>query len=614
MLIIFNQSGSEFNVDFQYDSFSQGDSNTHIVDVIVEDTTFSNYEYNAYVQFLREGEKQPTDKLPMSPKRFERNGNYYNGYTYKMKSDWFTAIAGTLKMTIEIKRFSNGTMQSNKAYGVVNIPVQVSVSAQSEIETNISDEEYNAMIELINSKLNRDEYAIYDVGTFTHLKNVAHAVLDHKNRNEGKFVYIGKVEDTAMGFSKDVVAVAGYDNSHSSDSYRTIMMYDNQLVVYGGLDNEQIETITIPDILTQKVKVVNSIEVPTPTQDASAVNKKYLETNYDKKEDVVHTSGEKEEVITGEKTFTEPIKVDDGYGWRSSYGSGGFAIQVENNNGLLNGFDAEVDVDFVRLTISENLNTAEFHGDGVFHYDRALKKGYDLYYPKSSGTFATEEFVGQKVNELLDGAPEQYNTLKELADYVKSDETATSKILGDINKIKTDKADRSDLENIDYEEIKNKPTEAIFVVRDKVSDDTTQTAKEIEINGTKWAIGGTSGSGGDNEANLIASGEIEVFGLEYDIPFLKNDQLYLVLVDLYDQNEDAYLGKRNGVINTYEVDFLEGRVIIPYPDMSDNINFIDIYLANDNEISKGAISAVIHGFEDNISHLKYELYELPFSF
>jgi hypothetical protein len=160
MLIVFNKSGSEFSVDFQYDSFSQGDSNTHIVDVIVEDTTFSNYEHNAYVQFLREGEKEPSDKLIMATKRMEYNGNYYNGYTFRMGSDWFTAIAGTLKMTIEIKKYSNGSLQSNKAYGVVNIPVQDSVSSQAEVESKITDEEYTAMVELINSKLNIDDYDI----------------------------------------------------------------------------------------------------------------------------------------------------------------------------------------------------------------------------------------------------------------------------------------------------------------------------------------------------------------------------------------------------------------------------------------------------------------------
>jgi hypothetical protein len=495
MLIIFNKAGSEFNVDFQYDSFSQGDSNVHIVDVIVDDTAFSTYEYNGYVQFLREGEKEPSPKLIMATKRFERNGNYYSGYTFKMDSDWYTAIAGTLKMTIEIKKFSNGALQSNKAYGVVNIPINASVSAQAEVDTSITDAEYNAFVELINSKFNKDDYDI-ERNSFDVEEDFADDIITiietDKTIRKIFFATIGDVNDKyeAIGLGFEyfgnyycaVLSATGLNKYQRKNDYVEKVNFD----------------FNFEDLSIKKLEVSEKISVPTPTENNDAVNKKYLEDNYDKKEDVVHKSGEKAEVITGQKTFTEAIKVDGGEGYKASYSSSGFSIS-KDLEGYSNSIDSEVDEDFARLTISENDKVTEHRGYGIYHYNRILGKGYDVYYPTASGTLATEEFVEQKVNELLDNAPEEFNTLKELADYVKSDETATSKLLSDVNNLKENKADKSELENIDYEEIKNKPAEAIFVVRDKVSDDTTQTAKEIEINGTKWAVGGEGGSSGGSE-------------------------------------------------------------------------------------------------------------------
>lgn len=53
----------------------------------------------------------------------------------------------------------------------------------------------------------------------------------------------------------------------------------------------------------------------------------------------------------------------------------------------------------------------------------------------------------------------------------------------------SNKADKTDLKNIPYKDIIDKPEEAVFVVRSNVSEGTTRTAQEIEINGIKWAVG-----------------------------------------------------------------------------------------------------------------------------
>ena len=146
MLITFNKSGSLANIDFQYDSFSQGDNNIHIINVIIDDESFNNLDYNGYVQFLREGETTPSPKLIMT--------HTEKGYTFKMNTEWYTAIAGTLKMTIEIKQYDEDGLQSNKAFGVINIPVMESVSGISEVETTITNEEYLALVNSLNEKAN----------------------------------------------------------------------------------------------------------------------------------------------------------------------------------------------------------------------------------------------------------------------------------------------------------------------------------------------------------------------------------------------------------------------------------------------------------------------------
>lgn len=143
--------------------------------------------------------------------------------------------------------------------------------------TYINPSQYDYLLSVIGDKIGISDYDIYDVGAFSNIKDIANAILAHKNIKDGSYIYKAKLEDTNMGFSKDAIAIAGYDNYYDSRSFRTIILCDNQISVYGGLDNEQIEMLTIPQLLTRKIKVTESIEVPTPTSDTNAVNKKYLE-------------------------------------------------------------------------------------------------------------------------------------------------------------------------------------------------------------------------------------------------------------------------------------------------------------------------------------------------
>ena len=284
MLITFTQSGSLFNVDFQFDSFNQGDNNTHIVDVAVLDESFSNYEYSGYIQFIREGDKMPSDKFIMANKRIVIDGVAYNGYTFKMASDWYTAVAGVLKATIEIKKFSNGVMESNKAYGIINIPVQASVSAISEVDSKITDVEYTSLIEQINTKLNAYNYDFKNLGRFASEKAFAQTCeSDYYNSSmqSKNFAYKGYIVDSANN-QYTAFGLVGHRNSAG-------MNFDSMVITQKGITCYQqgYEVATqMPKVEVSDLKVNMTTSVPYPTSNESAINKYYLDSNHYKKDAV----------------------------------------------------------------------------------------------------------------------------------------------------------------------------------------------------------------------------------------------------------------------------------------------------------------------------------------
>lgn len=153
MIVHFNQISGDIIEIINNEHFVQGDMNTHDIDVIF-DNSFDNTNYNAYIQFLRQGESIPSPKLVMTPKIITYNGKTYRGYSFKVQTNWYTAIAGTLKATIEVKEYTDDGLQSNKAYGIVNIPIEDAVDENPQVVSSITDEEYLALINLVNSKLN----------------------------------------------------------------------------------------------------------------------------------------------------------------------------------------------------------------------------------------------------------------------------------------------------------------------------------------------------------------------------------------------------------------------------------------------------------------------------
>ena len=63
------------------------------------------------------------------------------------------------------------------------------------------------------------------------------------------------------------------------------------------------------------------------------------------------------------------------------------------------------------------------------------------------------------------------------------------------------KADKSDLNNIDYDNLSNKPEKIMVIFREVVTDETAPALKEIEINNQVWRIVGETSSSGSGTSD-----------------------------------------------------------------------------------------------------------------
>lgn len=194
MIVRFDKiSGVIINI-VNNEHFVQSDTNTHDIDVIF-DNNFDNTNYNAYIQFLRQGETKPSPKLVMTPKVITYNNEIFNGYSFKVQTDWYTAIAGTLKATIEVKEYNEDGLQSNKAYGIINIPIEEAVDDNPQVVSTITDEEYLALINLINSKLNIVDEKVYLIEdtNITSYEQFGAACIAHSTTYKTTRIYLGRV-------------------------------------------------------------------------------------------------------------------------------------------------------------------------------------------------------------------------------------------------------------------------------------------------------------------------------------------------------------------------------------------------------------------------------------
>ena len=196
MIVRFDQISGNVIEIVNNEHFVQSDMNTHDIDVIF-DIGFDNTNYTAYIQFLRQGETKPSPKIVMTPKVITYNNEIYKGYSFKVQTDWYTAIAGTLKATIEVKEYNENGLQSNKAYGIVNIPIEEAVDDNPQVVSTITNEEYLALINLVNSKLNvvDEKVHLIEDTTMTNYNQFVAYCYSHSTTYTRSKIYLGVVSN-----------------------------------------------------------------------------------------------------------------------------------------------------------------------------------------------------------------------------------------------------------------------------------------------------------------------------------------------------------------------------------------------------------------------------------
>lgn len=247
MIVRFDQiSGNIINI-VNNEHFVQGDTNTHDIDVIF-DIGFDNTNYNAYIQFLRQGETKPSPKLVMTPKVITYNNETYRGYSFKVQTDWYTAIAGTLKATIEIKEYNDDGLQSNKAYGIINIPIEDAVDDNPQVVSTITDEEYLALINLVNSKLNivDEKVHLIEDTTIASYSQFVDACIAHKTTYNTTRIYLGHVS------SQPIIALVDQNDDVTIISSTGVIK---------KITRDGVETnITLKQVKVDSLKVERSFE------------------------------------------------------------------------------------------------------------------------------------------------------------------------------------------------------------------------------------------------------------------------------------------------------------------------------------------------------------------
>lgn len=287
MLIVFDSRTNYQKIDYDGDSFVKGDYSVHTIDVLMKhDTEYDTYTYTGSLQFKR-SDGQTSPKLVMTPKKIEYGGKVYNGYTYKMEGDWFTEIAGVLKMSVSISTYNEGGTgaSTNKAYA--NIEINVEDSVVETMPTTITNEEYTALMNVVNSKLNKGDETIYRLtNLFGTTQKFAEECIAKLTEIQTIKIFLGFVADDD-GTLDSTIGLVGDKNS-------------SVLVISGKGDiekykNGELQVISMPYLYTDEIEIGNAfvdllkvsgdldikdayIIAKEPENDNDLVTKKYVDS------------------------------------------------------------------------------------------------------------------------------------------------------------------------------------------------------------------------------------------------------------------------------------------------------------------------------------------------
>lgn len=231
-------------------------------------------------------------------------------------------------------------------------------------------------------------------------------------------------------------------------------------------------------------------------------------------ENVIHKTGP--EVIEGSKTFKYPIIANE--------------LKTLENSIRLSTKDSQLQVEYGEAYLNGNLLAKKWYTDSLFNE----AKGY----------------TDNAIAKIIDNAPQTLDTFKEVATYIASDQTFASQITANVNQnreritaLDNTKADRDELFSKNYDELINAPEKINIVVRDTISADTYNEAREIQIGRDKFKFG----SGSKIKANEFVDGTlptleyINIDGKTYQLPnyVVAKSVLKLVAEGKLEWNEEA---------------------------------------------------------------------------
>ena len=279
MFVFFNDIDGTISRYTFKSKWIQSDMNVHTIDVIFN-REFDNTQYNCYIQFLREGESKPSPKLLMTPEIITYGEGTYRGYTFKATTEWYTAIAGTLKASIEIKQYEETGLETNKAYGIVNIPIEQSLSDSPEVESTITKEEYDSFMAVLNAKLNIDDEKVYSFETDFNTRYLfALECIKHKIANTTHKLYIGKVQGLLYFGIVDKNGTKVTIVNGNGEIYLTNGKEDLSVTI-DNLANDVLESTTAT-IETLTVRSLDASEgfvtVATPSANNNPTTRKYVD-------------------------------------------------------------------------------------------------------------------------------------------------------------------------------------------------------------------------------------------------------------------------------------------------------------------------------------------------
>lgn len=247
-------------------------------------------------------------------------------------------------------------------------------------------------------------------------------------------------------------------------------------------------------------------------------------------------------------------------------------------------------------TVTSPIKIWKDFDDGDYEYIDLSTSGYTFTssddpsnheYQSWSG-IASKKYVDNRVNALINGAPDAYDTLKEISDYIISDKDAGAAILNKITNI-----------NNSIESIGSKIGRVHFVsdtddsIKNAIDSHTFVKANYLQVGLDNYSNGVTSFTPG-YIAFLSGNGSIQDCQkalIEYDHENLKLS----FTLNAGDANSKYYLG--NSSLNYNSVDNIDNNRIIVGKDLHNAINLVDSKYYDKNTIDT-KINKVIAGDVD----------------